>query len=267
MPIPFTIAIAILAAYGIGLAKTGIAGVGILAVALFSIAMPGRVALGVVLPLLVFADCFAVMYYRRHAVWSHLWRLFPWAALGIVLGAIAVGRINDHQVSRLVGWLLLGLTAIQAAQKVQEIVDHRRRLALPADPGSDLGVTELKIGVLARGGVITIALGILAGFATMVGNAAGPLMILYLLAARLPKMEFVGTGAWYFFCLNLFKVPFSMHAGLLTPQTLKIDWQLAVFVVLGALTGRPLLRRVDQKLFEALSMLFTAAAGIRLALT
>jgi len=255
---PIHIALAILAAYGFGLAKTGIAGIGILAVAVFSIAMPGRAAVGAVLPLLIVADTFAVIYYRSHADWSHLWRLFPWAALGIALGAVAIGRISDHQTSRLIGWLLIFLSAIQGIQKLGAWRDGE-------DTSRRGGEQSSEIGLLARGGVVTPLLGILAGLATMVGNAAGPLMILYLLAARLPKMQFVGTAAWYFFCLNLFKLPFSVHAGLLTLNTLKVDLQLAVFVVLGALTGRPILKRIDQNLFELMAILFTAAAGMKLA--
>jgi uncharacterized membrane protein YfcA len=86
-----------------------------------------------------------------------------------------------------------------------------------------------------------------------------------LLAARLPKLQFVGTAAWYFFCLNLFKLPFSANAGLLTRSTLSVDLQLAAFVVLGAITGRPILKHIDQKLFEFLAMVFTLIAGVKLA--
>ncbi len=140
-----------------GWLKTGITGVGILAVALFSIAMPGRAAVGVVLPLLIVADCFAVLYYRRHADWKHLWRLFPWAALGIMLGAAAMGHITDHQVGRLIGWLLIVLTAIQAAQK--------SAMGRVKDAGSEGDASE--VGILARGGVVTALLGLLAnGFCT-----------------------------------------------------------------------------------------------------
>jgi len=253
------LAAAIVAAYGIGLSKTGIAGVGIVAVALFSIALPGRTAVGAVLPLLVCGDCFAVFFYRRHAVWRHLIRLFPWAALGIILGTLAMGHVNDQQVQLMIGVLLIALTLLQLFQQRQ---DRRAATGTGADGEGDIDGSSAAIGILARGGLATIALGLLAGFATMVGNAAGPLMILYLLAARMPKMEFVGTGAWYFFCLNLFKVPFSCHIGLITPTTLMIDLQLAPFAVLGALSGKAVLKHTNQKLFERLAMFFTALAGI-----
>jgi len=147
----------------------------------------------------------------------------------------------------------VALTALQLVQKVQ------------AKQAAAAGKAEsLAVGFLASGGVASASLGLLAGFATMVGNAAGPLMILYLLAARLPKEEFVGTGAWYIFCLNLFKIPFSVHLGNITRQTLMVDLQLAIFVVVGAISGRPILKKINQDLFENLSMFFTALAALKL---
>src|SRR5260221_3057964 len=106
------------AAYGIGLAKTGITGIGIVSVALFAFAL-GPASVGVVLPLLIFTDCIAVFTYHRHAVWSHLWRLFPWAVVGIVLGWLAMRRIEAHQVGHLIGLLLLLLILVQIVQRVQ----------------------------------------------------------------------------------------------------------------------------------------------------
>lgn len=265
LSLPYLV-VALCAAYGLGLSKTGIAGVGIVSVAMLSAVMPGRPSVGVVLPLLICADTIAVCTYRRNAVWSHLRQLFPWAAVGIVLGWKAMGHINDNQVAHLVGALLLLLSGIQIGQRLH--VRRRKRLHAEKLPvttdGTDVETEE--VGLLASGGLATIALGILAGFATMIANAAGPLMILYLLAARLPKVEFVGTGAWYFFCLNLFKLPFSIHLGLITPNTLHTDLWLLPFVIAGCLTGRPLLRHINQKRFENLALFFTTLAAIKLLL-
>lgn len=89
-------------------------------------------------------------------------------------------------------------------------------------------------------------------------------MILYLLAMRLPKMEFIGTSAWFFLFLNLFKVPFSYSLGLINPASLRIDLPLIPFAVLGALSGRAIIPHIDQKLFERLALALTLAAGIRM---
>jgi len=232
-------------ALGIGLSKTGIPGLGILAVAMFAIAMPSRESVGVVLPILIVGDIIAVSFYRRHAVWSHLWRLFPAAAIGVVVGWWALGKLNDTQVARLIGVLLIVLVMLQA---IKMWADSRREKE--ADP---------KVHPL-----LAPAMGVVGGFATMVANAAGPIMVLYLLAAGLPKMEFIGTGAWYFLIMNAFKVPFSVRLGLINPHSLPIDALLAPAVIVGAIFGRWVLHRIDQRLFERAALVLTLLAAVKL---
>jgi uncharacterized membrane protein YfcA len=249
---------AVFAAYGIGLSKTGIVGIGIVAISLFAFAL-GAPSVGIVLPLLICTDCIAVLSYRRHADWSHLWRLFPWAAIGIVIGWLTMRHIDARQVGPLIGWLLLLLALLQTIRRVQTA----RQQGKQEKPVEDVPPA----GTLAYAGILAASVGILAGFTTMVANAAGPLMILYFLAARLPKLAFVGTGAWYYLCLNLFKVPFSWHLGLMNSATLRMDLLLAPFAVAGALSGRALLPRINQRLFEDLALFFTVLAALKLIYT
>jgi hypothetical protein len=108
--------------------------------------------------------------------------------------------------------------------------------------------------------------GVLAGFTTQVANAAGPIMILYLLAMRLPKMEFLGTGAVFYLCLNLFKVPFMAALGMITPASILANLQLAPAVMAGALAGRWLVDRINQQWFELIALALTLVAGLRLLL-
>jgi uncharacterized membrane protein YfcA len=108
--------------------------------------------------------------------------------------------------------------------------------------------------------------GLLAGFTTMVANAAGPLMVVYLLAMRLPKLVFVGTAAWFFLVLNLFKVPFSYGLGQINAETLAISLRLAPFAIIGALLGRRLIRGIDQRTFELIALVLSVLAGLRLLL-
>jgi len=110
------------------------------------------------------------------------------------------------------------------------------------------------------------AIGMTAGFITLVANAAGPLMAIYLVAMRLPKMEYVGTAAVFFMLLNLFKVPFMVDLGLITTQSFSFNLMLAPAVLLGALAGRWLLKHVNQNLFEQLVLLLSAIGGILLIL-
>ena len=102
------------------------------------------------------------------------------------------------------------------------------------------------------------------GFTTLVANAAGSLMVIYLLSMRLPKMEFMGTGAYYFLLMNLFKVPFMMNLGLIDAHSFKGNLILLPAVIVGALAGRVILKRIDQKLFENLALGLSAAAGVKL---
>jgi len=234
-----------LAAFTTGLSKTGIAGLGVLAVALFANALPPRESTGALLPLLLCADVFGVAMFRKHASWKHLGRLFPWVVPGVVLGYFALGHINNIQIARLIGWILISMVAI-----------HWWRQRRSAADQSNLPHT-LWFSALC---------GMLAGFTTMVANAAGPVMTLYFLSVGLPKLVFVGTGAWFFMSVNAFKVPFSLNLGLINSHSLMMDALLVLPMIPGALLGPVLLRRMNQRVFELIALTLTILAAARLVL-
>jgi uncharacterized membrane protein YfcA len=89
-------------------------------------------------------------------------------------------------------------------------------------------------------------------------------MVLYFLAIGLPKLTFVGTGAWFFMLVNAFKVPFSVQLGLITSRSLLLDAVLVIPMVPGALLGPVILRRINQKNFEMMVLVLTAVATLRL---
>jgi uncharacterized membrane protein YfcA len=240
---------AALGAFMVGVSKAGITGLSILSIALFNHVFPSsKQASGLVLPLLIFGDFVAVFSYRKHTQWHYLWRLFPWTAIGVVLGYFALGRISDHSARILVGWIIVSLV----------ILSYWRRFA--SSPDEERAAPPLQRWPV--GAVIGMA----AGFITLVANAAGPLMAIYLVAMRLPKMEYVGTAAVFFMLLNLFKVPFMVDLGLITTQSFGFNLALAPAVLLGALAGRWLLVRVNQNLFEQLVLVLSAIGGILLIL-
>ena len=234
-------ALGALGAFLVGLSKTGIPGLGILNVAIFALVFPARESVGLVLVILICGDIVAVSTYRHDASWPHLIRLFPWAAAGIVAGYFALGRVDDGQMRHLIGVILLSLVVFQ-------YIRSRR----PGGPDSEAQPPGPWLAPIA---------GISAGFTTMVANAAGPVMVLYLLAMRLPKLVFIGTAAWYFLLLNLFKVPFSASLGLINSSSLGVSLLLGPFAMIGALVGRPIAERLNQRLFEliALGLTFVAA--------
>jgi len=231
----------VVAALFIGLSKTAISGLGMVSVAVFANLMPAREASGFVLPLLICADAIAVLAYRQHTQWVHLLRLFPWTGAGVFLGWFALGRINDAEARVLIGTIILGMIGVHL---------WRRRKGEPA--------------VAAHGPWFGALMGVLAGFTTLIANAAGPLMAIYLLAMGLPKLQFVGTAAFFFFLLNLFKVPFMIHLGLIDGRSISGNLLLAPVVVVGAFVGRKLLARINQKLFEQLALALSGLAGLKL---
>ena len=238
---------AALGAFLVGVSKAGITGLSILSIALFNHVFPSsKQASGLVLPLLIFGDFVAVFSYRKHTQWHYLWRLFPWTAAGVVLGYFALGRISDHSARIMIGWIIISLAAMSF---------WRRYASAPSEDAAP--IFHWSVGA---------AIGVTAGFITLVANAAGPLMAIYLVAMRLPKMEYVGTAAVFFMLLNLFKVPFMVDLGLITVQSFSFNLALAPAVLLGALAGRWLLKRVNQSLFEQLVLLLSAIGGILLIL-
>jgi uncharacterized membrane protein YfcA len=232
--------IAALAAVVVGVSKSGIGGLGMLAVVLFAQILPAKQATGMVLPLLCFGDVVGATYYRKHANWHHLWRLFPWTAAGVVIGYFALDVIDDRQARVLIGGIVLGLVAMHLIR--------RRFAGHEAEHGAWFAPT----------------IGVLAGFTTLVANAAGPLMAVYMLAMRLPKLDYVGTGAVFFLLLNLFKVPFMVHLGLINAASFSLNLTLVPLVFAGAWMGRKLIVRIEQQTFENLALGLSLLAGVRL---
>ena len=232
----------------IGVSKAGIPGLSILSIALFNhVFASAKQASGLILPLLIFGDFVAVFSYRKHTQWRYLWRLFPWTAAGVVLGYFTLGRISDHAARILVGWIIVALAALSFWRRyAQAAPEDEKAVSFHWSVGAAIGVT--------------------AGFITLIANAAGPLMAIYLVAMRLPKMEYVGTAAVFFMLLNLFKVPFMVDLGLITTQSFGFNLALAPAVLLGALAGRWLLQRINQNIFELSVLLLSAIGGILLVL-
>ncbi len=231
---------AVIASVIIGASKTGVAGVGILAVAMFAQIIPARAATGAVLPLLIVADVIAVTMFRRHANWRELLRIFPWAALGVGLGTLLLGRIDDALTKRVIGVILVLISVWQFIRQARGANDSVSSPVVAALTGTTAGVT------------------------TMIANAAGPIMTLYLLAMRLPKLEFIGTGAWFFLTVNVFKVPFGVSLGIINGESLRLNLLLAPAVMLGTWLGLVLLRHINQVWFERLALAGALLGGLRL---
>ena len=229
----------------VGISKAGITGLSLLSIALFVHVFPSsKQASGLVLPLLIFGDIVAVLSYRAHTQWRYVWTLLPWTAAGVVLGYFALGHISDKAARIMIGVIIVFLCVLGLGRRY-----------LRVETQETVGTRHWALGA---------ALGVMAGFITLVANAAAPLMAIYLVAMRLPKMQFVGTAAVFFMVLNLFKVPFMVELGLVTAQSFEFNLMLAPAVLLGAFVGRWLLIRINQRLFENLVLALSAVAGVLL---
>jgi uncharacterized protein len=243
---PMQWAIGALAAVMVGISKTGLAGLSALSVAAFAQVFPSKQATGLVLPLLILGDIMAVFIYRRHAQWRHLRKLFPWTAAGVVLGYFALGIVSDRNARYLIGAIIFSLAALSFWWRSRSAGVEERALSAHWSVGACIGIA--------------------AGFITLIANAAGPLMAMYFVAMRLPKLEYVGTAAVFFMLLNFFKVPFMVNLGLITWDSLEFNLILAPGVVLGVVAGRWLLARINQSVFEQMVLVLCATAGILLIL-
>jgi hypothetical protein len=238
---PWQWLVAGIAALIVGASKTGLPGGVVLAVAMFAQVLPARQSTGALLPLLICADFIAISLLYRHVHRPSLLKIFPWSAIGVVLGALLLGRINDAQMARLIGSIIVLMVSHQLWRGSPPNASARFNLALP--------------------------LGLGAGFTSMIANAASPFTSVYFLSARLPKVEFVGTTALFFLVVNLFKLPFTAGLGLITFESLKFNLLLVPLVLLGAALGRIALQRMVQKLFERLVLLLALMGGLRLLIT
>lgn len=236
------IALLLLGALGIGVSKSGFSGVSMLHVVLYAFVFGALESTGVLLPMLVIGDVCAILFFGRKAEWQHVRKLLPPTLVGIVLGWLLMDRINASYFNVIIGAIILSLTIVQAIRAARpnwfEKFPH-----------------QLWFSIL---------LGLLAGVTTMLANAAGPVVALYLLAVSLPKWELIGTSAWLFLVLNVLKLPLSFNLGLISSQTLLVDLAFAPAIPIGMLGGKWLVNVIPQKGFDAVLLVFTGIAALRL---
>ena len=227
-----------LCAFAIGASKTGLPGLGMFVIPVMGLMVgDARLSAGWLLPSLCMADVLAVVYWRRHAAASRLFSLAPWVVVGIALGAGALG-FSERVLRPVVGAIILAMLAAY----------FRRRFRAGTAP------------VAAH----PVFYGVAAGFTTTIANAAGPVMNLYLLSKRLPKEDFIATGAWFFFLVNLAKIPIYAWHGLFSARSLAFDAMMAPAIVAGAVAGRWIVGRIPPRLFEFLVVAMTAVSTLLL---
>jgi len=234
--------LAIMCAMLIGFSKTGIGGLGAVTIPIMAMIFGGRASSGIILPMLIFGDIIAVRRYREHTEWSHILKLLPWAFTGIIVGTVVGKDISDDLFRKIIGVIIIsGLITMIYREKY----------------GQDSLIVHNKAFVAA--------IGILGGFATMIGNAAGPIMAVYLLSTRLPKLAYIGTGAWYFMIVNVSKVPFQIYFWQgITFKTFAFNLALLPALLLGAYIGLKAIKKIPEKEFRRITIVITALATLKL---
>ncbi|MCX4237842.1 sulfite exporter TauE/SafE family protein [Streptomyces ortus] len=249
------------AALLVGFSKTAVSGANTVSLAIFAAVLPARASTGVLLPILIVGDVLAVLTYRRHAHWPTLWKLFPAVAAGVVVGTVFLVRADDAMVRTSIGAILLFMAGVTVWRR------RRAEAGTGAGEGRAADTDERPDSVATRTGRIKArSYGVLGGFTTMVANAGGPVMSMYLLSAGFRKLGFLGTSAFFFLIVNVSKVPFSVGLGLIDGHSLLLDAALVAFVLPGALIGTWAVDRINQRLFERLVIAATVLGGLQLLL-
>ena len=230
----------IIAALGVGVAKSGFAGVSLVHVLVMAQIFGDKLSTGVVLPMLCIGDVFAVLAFKRHAVWRHVGRTLPIACIGVAIGMWLMTRIPAGAYRPIIGWTVLLLVLVQLWRMWKPAMFEKVPHSLP----------------------FAAAMGLLAGITTMMANAAGPVMGLYFLSVGLPKYQLTGTSAWFFLLINFYKIPFSIHLDLIHGDTLLFNLALAPAILAGLFLGRWLLAHVSQKIFDGLILAFAAVVAL-----
>ncbi len=222
-----------------GMAKTGVHGAGMMSVPMLAATFGGQLSSGIMLPMLCIADIFGVIYYHRHASWKHLKKLFPWAAIGVVMGTVIGEYVNDDLFKVIMAIIILFSVAIMIWLEQ----GHKK------DIPDYLWFSRVT--------------GTAGGFTSMVGNLAGSVMAIYLLSMRLPKNVYIGTTAWFFMVINWFKVPFHVFAWhTISTNTFLLNLLTIPIILLGAFLGVKIVKVLSEKIYRWFIIGMTLMAAI-----
>ena len=228
----------------IGMSKTGFQGINTPTIPLLALAFGARESTGIILPMLCMADLIAVVYYRRNAQWKYIGKLLPYAVAGFFV-AIAVDRY------------------VPAAQ-------FRYLMAACIFAGLLFMFWQERGGreaALTRRWWYSPLFGLTGGFTTMIGNAAGPVMAIYLLSMKLPKYAFVGTSAWFFLIVNWLKLPLQIWVwDNITWGSLAVNAIALPVIAVGAVIGIKLVRKLPEKGYRKMILWLTVIATAMLLL-
>lgn len=227
------------AAFILGISKSGIKGIAIIIVTLMALAFGARESTGLLVPLLVVGDIFAVIYYNRHTRWIYILRFLPWMVAGLLIGVLVGRDLPEGIFKVLMAIIILGSVVVMYWW------DVRKSKSVPSH--------WLFAGFI----------GTLAGVTTMIGNLAGAFSNIYFLAMRLPKNEFIGTAAWLFLIINVIKLPFHFYVWeTISMESLRINLFLLPAILIGLFLGVWLVRIIQEAFYRRMILVLTALGAV-----
>ena len=232
-------AIAAFCAFLLGISKSGLKGIGSLIVAGFVLVYDARNSTGVLMPLLLVGDVFAIIYYKSHVKWKYIVKLLPWTIAGVLMGVFGGKFISEDIFKYGMASIILFSVALMY------YLENKKDKTIPSH------------------WTFSGSMGILAGFTTMIGNLAGPFSNVYFLAMRLPKNTFIGTAAWFFFLINTFKLPFHIWSWeTINKVSILKSIELVPFVIIGLFSGVFIVKKIKDDNYRSIILFLTAIGGI-----
>ena len=210
----------------IGLAKGGFGGLGALLTPLLALVLPVALAVGVLLPMLMVGDAFALYMYWKEWDFDLVKRMLPAGIVGALAGTVLLSWLPPDGLRIILGIFVLGVVAYKfVSDRIQTLRYKPRPWHAPAA-------------------------GLLAGVASGMFNNGGPAFSSYLLLQKLRARPFIATSAIYFAILNVIKVPGFLYTGVLDLPLLFSLWWVFLFIPIGIWVARMTLTRISPSAFE-----------------
>lgn len=223
----------------LGISKSGIKGIGIIIILILAFVFGEKASTGILLPMLICADIVAVIYYNKHAQWQYIFKLLPFMILGVLVGVWVGNDLSEIVFKKLMAVIIIASVAIMF------YFENRKTITVPKNK------------------LFSSTTGFLAGFATMIGNLAGPISNVYFLAIRFPKNQFIGTAAWLFFIINVFKLPFHFLVWqTVSIESLVLNSILLPAVFIGFFVGVSIVKLISNVNYRRFIFLVTAIGGV-----
>jgi len=228
----------------VGVSKTAIGGVGLLSAALIAQVMPAKESTGVLLILFLVGDLFAIGIYKKHVEWKFLKTLIFPVLCGFVVGAFYLFHSTDNSLKRTIGVVVVLLVVLFPVSQYWQKHNDDITIRYPR--------------------TLRVFLGSTAGFMSMIANSGGTPMSIYLLLRKNSVLNFLGNTAWFFFIINLAKLPFTFGLGLLDLKSLQYILPAVPMVAIGALIGRRFIAKIDLRMFQNITLISALAVGLKL---